>query len=225
MEIELIIFDFDGVLVDSEYIAAQILAQQFTKYGVDISLPTTLNRYVGISYSRLHQWVSDEIGSHSATDFLKETENLTIDAHQQKLRATDHIKPTLKKIQQQTCIATNSPAEILQHKINITKMDDFFSQEKIFHGSMVKNPKPAPDLFLHAASAHKIQANKCLVIEDSVIGVHAAKSANMTVLGYTGASHCLNNQVHEADLQKAGAHHIFNDMRELQSIIEKLENE
>ena len=165
---------------------------------------------------------SDEIGKQFAADFPNETENLTVNAHKRKLRATDHVKPTLKNIQQQICIATNSPASILRHKMSITKMNNFFSHEIFFHGSMVENLKPAPDLFLHAASVHNVPANKCLIIEDSVIGVQAGKNAKMTVLGYTGASHCINDQSHEANLQHAGADHIFNDMRELQSIIQKL---
>ncbi|PCI85200.1 MAG: hypothetical protein COB24_13740 [Hyphomicrobiales bacterium] len=85
---------------------------------------------------------------------------------------------------------------------------------------MVAKPKPAPDLYLYAAEMHRVNADECLVIEDSVHGIRAAVTANMPVIGYYGASHCLNG--YEVNLEKAGAKILFNDMRELSTIIGKM---
>ncbi|MBL1420864.1 MAG: HAD family phosphatase [Alphaproteobacteria bacterium] len=220
LAIKLIIFDFDGVLVDSEFIAGQVMTKQLNELGIDINLARILQLFVGLDDIAKRLLLTDYIGASEVEGFILETKRLSRMAYMKQLKPLPFVESMLENLPIAKCIASNSHPDSLKIKIKASKLDRFFSEDKLYFGAMVAKPKPAPDLYLHAADMHKVDADECLVIEDSVHGVRAAVAANMPVIGYYGASHCFNG--YEVNLEKAGANTSFNDMRELLTIIGKM---
>lgn len=220
MPIKLIIFDFDGVLVDSEFIAGQVMTKQLNDIGIKTNLATVLQLFVGLDDIAKRHLLADFIGSDEVKNFVLETKRLSRLAYMKQLEPLPNVVSTLEKLSIAKCIASNSHPDSLYVKIKASKLDRFFPKDKLYFGAMVAKPKPAPDLYLYAAEMHKVKADECLVIEDSVHGIHAAVAADMPVIGYYGASHCFKG--YENSLENAGAKLVFNDMRELMSIVNKM---
>jgi beta-phosphoglucomutase-like phosphatase (HAD superfamily) len=126
------------------------------------------------------------------------------------------VEEVIRNLQTPFCVASNSRTEKVQAMLKITNLFDYFNG-KIFTTSQVKHPKPAPDIYLFAASAFNIEPSNCLVIEDTSVGVTAAKAAGMTVFGYAA-------QTSTTRLLLAGAHSIFSDMRDLPLLIKQGSN-
>lgn len=217
MAIKLVIFDFDGVLVDSEYINAQVTTRHLEKYGVRTTLSKTLKRFVGMHDETRRKHLAQDIGVENVDNFIKETKEFSLLAYQKLLLPLKNVEDTLKQLHLPFCIASNSQMTSLTQKLAITNLKRFFKKNTLYVGSMVEHPKPAPDIYIHAALKQKVSPHECLVIEDSVHGIHAATSAGMHVIGYYGASHCYDG--YENSLLKAGAKTIFNDMSYLPQII------
>lgn len=218
--IKLIIFDFDGVLVDSEYIAAQVTTRLLSEYGVKTNLQTTLQKFVGQHVDTIARYLEQDIGKHNVEDFKMKSKVENRKAFIDKLTPLPFVVDTLSKIEIPMCVGSNSAYDSLIAKLEISKLDKFFSPEALFVSSMVKKPKPAPDIFLHAAKYYGVVPSECLVIEDSVHGIQAALEANMQVIGYFGASHC--GHEYRQLLINAGAFLTFNDMRYLDNILTSL---
>lgn len=187
---KLIIFDCDGVLVDSEIIASRIEAQMLTKVGYPISVEESIKKFTGMNEQAFRALVLKESGIVYPEDLLISTEKAIIEALEKELKPLiftileDPIFKGLKK-----CVASNSAPERVFQSLKITNQDRFFNENCIFTASQVQHGKPAPDLFLFAA--HKMGCNPkdCLVIEDSTVGIQAARSAQMKVIGFLGSSH------------------------------------
>lgn len=210
MGVELLIFDFDGVLVDSEYITGQVTCNHLKKYGVKTDLNTTLRKYVGMHDSVRRKYLSLDIGESRVDKFIEETKAISLQVYKDRLKPIDNTTLMLNQLDIPYCIASNSRMSSLKQKLEITGLDAYFSTNQLFVGSMVKNPKPAPDIYLLAAEKHNTPADNCLVIEDSVHGINSAIGANMRVFGFYGASHCYEN--YELSLINAGAELVFNDL-------------
>lgn len=218
--IELIIWDFDGVLVDSEYIAGQVRTEMLLEHGVDTNLDTVLKRFVGVHGDVMRQHLINDIGAHRIEAFTADLRLRSRVAFEARLKLLPHAKQVVAALQQPLCIGSNSSLASLLYKLEMTGLDRYFPEEKLYVGAMFDNPKPAPDIYLHAAKVHGVEPKNCLVIEDSVPGTQAAIAAGMPVVGYYGASHCYDG--YENKLTEAGSLLTFNDMRELHTIIEKL---
>lgn len=219
MAIELVIFDFDGVLVDSEYIAGQTMAENLKNYDCDMGLDIVLKDFVGMhDQDMLHQ-LSIYIGADRVEQFMLETKKLTLEAYKARLKVIKDVELVLNEINIPICIASNSRLTSLNSKLKITKLNKYFDADKLFVGAMVAKPKPAPDIFLHAAKYNKVDTNNCLVVEDSVPGTIAAIAAGMNVVGFHGASHCYDG--YENKLLAANAQLTFNQMKQLPDIIKQ----
>lgn len=221
-KIKLIIFDFDGVLVDSEYIAAQETIKILAQYGVNLDLETALKKFVGQTSDATAQYLGEKIGHAKVLDFKVKSKIGNRQAFKEQLVAFPNVIETLTQLEIPMCIGSNSAYDSLVAKLAITGLNQFFPSDKLYVGEMVAKPKPAPDVYLYAAEQQGIKPSECLVIEDSVHGVHAAIAANMRVIGYFGASHCYTN--YDQLLMDAGAITTFKDMSKLSSILKKLQN-
>lgn len=219
MSIKLIIFDFDGVLVDSEFIAGQVTNEQLLKYGVKSDLDTTLRRFVGKHDTDMRIDLAVDVGEENVDNFMTEIKQLSLEAYHQRLAPMPNSEAMLGALNMPICIGSNSRLSSLKNKLEITKLNRFFSEDRLYVGSMVPKPKPAPDLYLHAAAQHNVLPSECLVIEDSAHGVSAAVSAQMPVIGYYGASHCYTG--YEQKLEQAGAQILFNDLSEIPNLLSR----
>ncbi len=203
---ELLIFDCDGVLVDSEPISALAHKIVYAAHGLDLS-DDLMSRCVGMKQKDIFTFVAKETGVLLPDEAIpliwSEVEQLM---HQQ-LEPTFGIIDFLRADTTKRCVASSSAMERIQRSLEITQVDKQFEVGRLFNSAMVKHGKPAPDLFLHAAKQCLCAPETCAVFEDSVYGVQGAIAAGMTAFGYSGGSHC--GPGHMARLQTAGATQVF----------------
>jgi HAD superfamily hydrolase (TIGR01509 family) len=220
LSFDLIIFDCDGVLVDSEVISCRAHAATLTRHGYPITEDQVFDRFLGRSMRQATLEVEAELGRSLPDDFHTQVYAEIFQSFATSLEATPHIVETLASIALPVCVASSGPPEKISASLNRVGLYDRFSPH-IFSAVQVKHGKPAPDLFLFAAEQMKVSPARCLVIEDSVSGIAAALAAGMTVLGYHGGSHC---RLGYADtLRAAGPAVTFDDMRQLPGIIGQTE--
>ena len=217
MVADLIIFDCGGVLVDSEVISCRCTAEVLSELGFDIGEETVLKRYVGISDRSMAARIEEEWGRALPADFRREIQSRTLRAFDTELRAIDDIAEALDTIAPSRCVASSGTSERIRRALTVTGLLDRLAPH-LFSSSMVENGKPAPDLFLFAASEMQVAPWRCIVIEDSIAGVKAGKAAAMRVLGFTGASH-VDPRSHAARLHEAGADTTFQRMRDLPELL------
>lgn len=215
-EPELIIFDCDGVLIDSEVIACRTDAECLSEIGVTISAQEILDRYVGISMTTMLADIQARHGHPLPHDFADTLARRVATAFDTELRPMDGIEATLTTLAPRKCVASSSASERLRHSLTVTGLLRYFDPH-IFSATQVARGKPAPDLFLFAASRMQAAPDTCLVIEDSEAGVRAAVAAGMRVIGFTGGGHC--GQGHAERLITAGAAAIFDHMRKLDALL------
>src|SRR4051812_20466208 len=199
---DLVIFDCDGVLVDSELIGCRVEADLLANIGIPISADEIMGRYVGLSEAAMFADLEARYGRQLPADLAEKLRERIAAAFDAELAAMPGIEGALSAISSARCVASSSKPERLRHTLTITKLLQHF-EPHIFSAVQVARGKPAPDLFLFAASHMKATAKACTVIEDSVAGVRAAIAAGMRVIGFTGGSHC--GPGHSARLREAGA--------------------
>lgn len=190
MSIELIIFDCDGVLVDSEFVSSRIFSETLSFYGYPISTEECIKRFTGISEHACRQMIYEEKGLDLPEDYWSLAFPALQEAFKTELNSLMH--PVLKVLEEQKiarCVASNSSKKHVMHCLEFTDQLKYFSESAIFTASQVKKPKPAPDLFLFAAKEMGVKPENCLVIEDSMIGAAAAHAAGMQVYLFLGGSH------------------------------------
>lgn len=187
-QIKLIIFDCDGVLIDSEWICIDVLMNALAQYGVVIDKPYFYTHFLGRHFEQIITCAKQDFGVDLPSNFENIYQTLLLNTFEQKLLPCTGIGDILKQVNIAKCIATSSYPERTQRALAITELTDFFGHN-IFTASEVKHGKPAPDLFLHAAKRMNIAPEHCLVIEDSAAGLLAAKKAGMMVWHYKGGTH------------------------------------
>jgi HAD superfamily hydrolase (TIGR01509 family) len=215
----LIIFDCDGVLVDSEVISCRAHAETLTRHGYPITPEQVFDRFLGQSMRKATLEIEAELGRRLPDDFHTQVYAEIFRLFAVSLEATPHIDAALAAIMVPVCVASSGPPEKISTSLNHVGLYDRFAPH-IFSAVQVKNGKPAPDLFLYAAEQMQTSPARCLVIEDSVAGVTAGCAAGMTVLGFHGGSHCRSNTADT--LRAAGAAVTFDDMRQLPELIERI---
>ena len=186
--IDLVIFDCDGVLIDSEVISAKVIVDMLANQGVLIDLDYVYNNFLGRQFSCVGQKVADNFCINLPTTFESDYRSELLLAFEKELSITSGIDTVLSNLGVQHCVATSSSPQRTKAALNVVGLDKHF-KENVFTASEVKNGKPAPDLFLYVAGQMQVEPSNCLVIEDSVMGVTAAVSAGMNVWRYTGAGH------------------------------------
>jgi HAD superfamily hydrolase (TIGR01509 family) len=181
----LVIFDCDGVLVDSEPIAVRIDVEMLAELGISMSEAEVIERYVGRSPEVILAEAEARLGGRVPDGWFDRGEARIREAYATELHPVDGIVEALEAIDLPVCVASSSGHENLRFKLELTGLYDRFAGH-IFSATEVANGKPAPDLFLHAAARMGADPSDCVVVEDSRYGVQAARAAGMDVLGYAG---------------------------------------
>lgn len=206
---DLIIFDCDGVLIDSEWLVNQIEIEELARLGY----PIPMEDYLDISLGRTHEEVEKQLfkrfGFRPHYKFWKAVRERQAEEFEEKLTPIDGVLEGIQNLSVPYCVASNSDSERLKLTLNITGIFPFLDG-RIFGCECVKKGKPEPDIFLYAAHKMGIKPAKCLVIEDSVHGIKAAQTAGMEVWGFCGGRHFTPKR--KESLSKAGVRHIFDDM-------------
>ncbi|WP_119941221.1 HAD family hydrolase [Neorhizobium sp. NCHU2750] len=187
----LVIFDCDGVLVDSEPLSVRVLVRALNRHGIDMAEEEAYQRFLGRSLATMRQVMDEDYGFHTGPEFLETLRLDLYDLFRTDLKPIAGMAETLDGLAQlglPRCVASSSQPERIRLSLTLTGLIDRL-EPHIFSASMVKNGKPAPDLFLHAADEMGIAPENCIVIEDSPAGIEAAQRAGMTVFAFTGGSH------------------------------------
>jgi HAD superfamily hydrolase (TIGR01509 family) len=214
--IDLIIFDCDGVLVDSEVISCRAHAEVLTRHGYPITSDQVLARFLGVSDREARQTIEREMSRKLPDDFEAQLKQAALQRYASELVAIPHIGDAIAAIDLPKCVASSGTPEKIRHGLTCAGLYDILTPH-IFSAVQVARGKPAPDLFLFAAEQMKAEPSRCIVIEDSVPGVTGGHAAGMTVLGFHGGSHCRTG--HADLLRAAGAAVTFEDMRQLPDLI------
>lgn len=187
-----LIFDSDGVLVDSEVIHIAVEQELLAELGLTYDHETYLSRFVGLSnpdfYAELASDYEARIGGSFPADFGSRLQKRIWPRIEAELRPIDGVARLVEAVGGKVAVGSSAPFERLTRKLDITGLSPLFSPH-IYSVDHVPNGKPAPDLFLHAASQIGVQPDRCAVIEDSVNGVKAARAASMTPIGFVGGGH------------------------------------
>lgn len=204
--IDLIIFDCDGVLVDSEILAAQVLSETLESAGLSMPVETALSAFVGLDARATRSKLEAMHAVPMPADFEESLASRLNEAFERRLKPIEGIVDLLRSLDCLYCVASNSGHDRLRTSFAATGLSPLVAG-RVFSADDVAQGKPAPDLFLHAArTMGRISPERCLVIEDSVTGVTAARAAGMRVIGFCGASHIRPG--HDQHLLALGAEHI-----------------
>ena len=215
---KVIIFDCDGVIVDSETIALDRTRAVLRRYGLDLSAEQAREHFLGVSAQAIQRMAERELGAKLPANFLDELTGEIIGAFESELKGVEGVREALAELGGgAVCIASSSSLERTRASLRIVGYTRLF-EPNLFSAAEVAHGKPAPDLFLHAAKRMGAKPAECLVIEDSEPGVTAAVRAEMTVFGFLGGGHIVGRS-HGERLRAAGAAQAFDDMRELPQLI------
>jgi HAD superfamily hydrolase (TIGR01509 family) len=216
---DLIIFDCDGVLVDSEVISCRVHADVLTRHGYPISAEQVRQRFLGRTTHDATAEVERQLGRPLGETYDLERRTTLLAALADKVEAIPHLHDTLDAIDARICVASSAAHDKIFTTLSRTGLYQRFAPN-IFSGTQVSHGKPAPDLFLLAAGQMAALPGRCVVIEDSIPGVTGARAAGMTVLGFHGGSHCRPGDGEV--LRAAGAAVTFDDMRQLPGLIGRI---
>jgi HAD superfamily hydrolase (TIGR01509 family) len=208
---DLVIFDCDGVLVDSEPIAIELDLVLLERVGLKMTRQELIDRFLGRSDSVLHEAIAAHLGHPLDPEVKEEFDQLHIEALKRELKPVPGVVDALARLQRPTCVASSSTPEGLYRKLTLTGLYEQF-EGHIFSAVEVPNGKPAPDLFLYAAHQMGVEPNRCVVVEDSHYGVLAARAAGMHVYAY--ASGLVN-----PDTLPGSETTLFTDMSQLVELV------
>ncbi|ATU95264.1 HAD family hydrolase [Phyllobacterium zundukense] len=209
---ELVIFDCDGVLIDSETLASRIDAEELTRIGYPTSYSDVVLRFTGLSSATMRKMIEEDWGRALPSDFDTIVQSRIKESYRTELQAISGIDRLLHQLPLPRCVASSSAPDKLRLGLELTGLWTHFDPH-VFSSVMVKAGKPAPDLFLFAATQMGIAPARCVVVEDSIAGVRAGVAAEMTVIGFTAGGHCLED--HGQRLLSAGAAVVATSAEEL----------
>ncbi|MEU9915040.1 HAD family hydrolase [Streptomyces sp. NPDC051001] len=217
MRYDLVIFDNDGVLVDSEPISNRLLAGYLTELGHPTSYEDSIRDYMGSAMHRIHDLIEERTGERLPEDFDDVFHGRVFAAFERELKPVAGAVGVLEKLAADGvayCVASSGSHERIRVGHRTTGLDRWFEEARIFSSQDVGRGKPAPDLFLYAAERMRVAPERCVVVEDSPLGVRAAVAAGMDVYGFTAMT--------PAD-RLAGATQLFSDMGELADLLVRSE--
>ena len=203
---DLIIFDCDGVLVDSELLSCRCLSDVLAEFGFRLGVEQALELFLGRSATAIEQYYRG-LGQTLPDDFLPRLKARVLETFAGALQPIPGVGTVLSELKTPCCVASSSDIDRVSLSLDVTGLAPHFG-DRLYTAQMVRHGKPAPDLFLHAAGKMRASPSRTLVIEDSVSGVQAAKAAGMMVWGFAGGSHYRGRDGH-AILSAAGADRVF----------------
>ncbi|MEU0337317.1 HAD family hydrolase [Streptomyces sp. NPDC006193] len=213
MRYDLVIFDNDGVLVDSEPISNRHLAAYLTELGHPTSYEDSVRDYMGSAMHRVHELILERTGQRLPDDFDDVFHARVFAAFERELKPVDGVAGVLEKLTADGvpyCVASSGSHARIRVGHRTTGLDRWFTEDRIFSSEDVGRGKPAPDLFLYAAERMGVAPGRCAVVEDSPLGVQAALAAGMDVFAFTAMT--------PAE-KLAGARRFFADMHELAGLL------
>lgn len=215
---DLILFDCDGVLVDSEIIAAKVESKLLTEAGYPISVEEMGERFAGMTWKNILLAVEQDIDIPLSASLIDKSEALLDARLAREVKIIDGVRFALSRLQGPRCICSNSSLERLDIMLTKVGIKEVFAPH-IYSAKTLgaDRVKPKPDIYLHGAAQFNANPDRCIVIEDSVHGVHAARAAGMRVIGFTGASHTYPS--HADRLSDAGAETVIARMADLPAVV------
>jgi len=208
---ELVIFDCDGVLVDSERLSVEIDREVLATLGWKLTPEEIVHRFVGRSTDHFRAEIEEHLGCALPDDWESPFQPLYVEAFERELDAVDGVESALDAISVPTCVASSGPHEKIRRSLGLTGLLSRFDG-RIFSADDVVEGKPAPDLFLHAAARMGVAPSRCAVVEDSRFGVQAARAAGMRSYGYAGG-------LTPAEWLAGEDTEVFSDMAELPALL------
>ncbi len=218
---DLIIFDCDGVLVDSEIIAARVDTELLAEAGIDIPVEEFVERYAGLTFTETVLRIEAEYGVPLQATIIDRSAHILDQRLTRDVRPVEGAPAAVGSVQGPKCVCSNSAPERLEGMLGHVGLLQAFSGH-VFSARTIPShkPKPAPDVYLYAAEKMGADTARCFVVEDSVHGVTAAKAAGMRVIGFTGGSHSFPG--HADVLMEAGAETVIRRWAEFPQTLEAL---
>lgn len=216
----LIIFDCDGVLVDSEIISCGLLKELLEEEGIQVSDAYVYDQFLGRSLTTIKNTIQEGLGCVVPIERWSQFDSDVLQRFSRDLKPVPNIATAILGLSSPFCVASSSNPARIMHSLRKASLSVHFGAN-IFSSVMVKRGKPFPDLFLHSAQSMGYKPEKCIVVEDSPAGVFAAKAAGIQCIGYTGASHSKAARLNDK-LSEAKADLIIHDMACLSAAIETL---
>jgi HAD superfamily hydrolase (TIGR01509 family) len=215
-----ILWDCDGVLIDSELLACKVAADCYSRAGYFLTALEYIERFFGQSRAQIAAIIRQETGEDlpAAIDWMKTdaARRTLFEAQLEPVAGVTHLLQQAAARKILMAVASGSGLGRLEHSLKLTGLWDLLAPH-IYSTEQVARGKPAPDIYVFAADKLGVSPSRCLVIEDSRHGVHAGKAARMTVYGFTGGGHCSPEL--GASLQEAGADAVFSEMPSLQTAL------
>ncbi len=216
-DFDLIIFDLDGVLVDSEGLSCGCLQALLAEEGIPLALPEIYARFLGRGFHAVAEHYQAVRATPPPADFRLRFDTAVAAAFAESLQPMPGVRALIEALPMPFCLASSSGLQRIAMSLSLTGLKPLFDG-RIFAGEMVPRGKPAPDLFLHAAEAMGVTPGRCLVIEDSGPGITAGNAAGMTVWGFVGGIHLADADA-TLRLTASGAARVFAKMPDLQSAL------
>lgn len=206
---DLVIFDCDGVLVDSDQISLRIQAEWISALGLAMSYDDCVRDFLGLGMPATLRILAERLGRPVPEGWETELDSAVREGFRRELRPVPGIVEALQALDMPMCVASSGTHEKMRLTLGLTGLWDWFAG-RIFSADEVQRGKPSPDLFLHAASRMSTSPERCMVVEDSPFGIAAAKAAGMAALGFAAATPAARLD---------GADAVFNTMEELPGLV------
>nr|WP_275436162.1 HAD-IA family hydrolase [Vibrio sp. Of14-4] len=187
-----IVFDFDGTLVNSEYINNYALMKMFQHYGIEYDVLMSAQRYKGYKLAKIIAEVEKDNGVTVNEDFIDRYRALVKSYYNERLEPMPDVKIFLEANNLPICIASSAPKKKILHGLEVTGLLGYFSEQAIFSSYEINSWKPEPKIFSHAAASMGIECHKCIAVDDADIGIKAAVVAGMKACYYN-----IDGQVHD----------------------------
>ena len=213
-----IIFDFDGVLVDSEILVAKAFAKYMNTFGISIDDKEFAN-YAGKKTVEVIASLSEKYSIKNQQKFFDDIMDIASNIYKNELTIVTGVDEFLDKISLNLFIGSNSIKKRIIDGLNKVKLNKYFKPSQVYSFDLVDNPKPHPDVYLKAIEDNQLKKHETIIIEDSVVGVKAGCSADVRVIGLTAGGHWHENR-DEKDLLEAGAIDVTNNYKKIKNIIE-----
>ena len=215
-----IIFDFDGVLVDSEILVSIAFSRYLKELGYDFDQKDFF-KFSGKKTYQVVSYLSDKLSIDNKEKFYKNIMSISSNIYSNELTTVVGALEYIKKSKKNLFIGSNSIKSRILIGLKKVKLDSFFNERKIFSFDMVKRAKPFPDIYLKVVDNYSLKKKETVIVEDSVVGVKAAVAAGIKVIGLTAGGHWKEDRS-EKELIQSGAFKVVNDFKLLDNILDKL---